>query len=246
MRLKRIPAGNAGWVPMVAGSPVEFRGLTFAARGISARGPRGCAFANVSLDIGAGQLAVLAGPAGSGRTSLLLTLAGRMRLVTGTLAVGEHRLPGATRRVQRLVAVAHAPPAVDFDEHLRVREVIAEQGIIGHFRPTAAVVQDIFEMLGVDAPPGLRVGELPPEQRVLLAAGLAAAGQPGAVVVDDVDRDCGATARPRVWAGLAALAGRGCTVLASSTDIPDLPERIVATVLPHPSVRDVIDAASKE
>jgi energy-coupling factor transporter ATP-binding protein EcfA2 len=85
---------------------VEFQGAQIVAQAISARGPQGCAFANVSLDVGAGQLAVIAGSGGSGRTSLLLALAGRMQLITGTVRVNEYLLPGDAQDVQRCVAVA--------------------------------------------------------------------------------------------------------------------------------------------
>lgn len=190
----------------------------------------------MSLDVAAGQLAVIAGPAGSGRTSLLLALAGRMRLVTGTVAVGGYRIPGDERRVRQLVGVAAAPPAMDLDEYLRVDDHIAERALTEHARTTPAAVAEAFDVLGIDPPRRLPVGELRPDDRSLLAAALAAAASPAAVVVDDADRGCAPEERRRVWAGLLALAERGCTVLASSTEIPPAIDQadIAVTLLPHP------------
>ncbi|UQX11898.1 ATP-binding cassette domain-containing protein [Candidatus Mycobacterium methanotrophicum] len=222
---------------------MEFEGVQIAARGISVRGPRGCAFANVSLDVAAAQLAVVAGQAGSGRTALLLALAGRMRLVTGTVAVGRYRLPGDSRRVQQLVAVAAAPPAVDLDEFLRVDEHVAERAVFGRAR--APAVSEALDVLGFVAAGHSRVGELRASDRVLLAAALAAAERPAAIVIDDVDSGCGPAESRRVWSGLSALAELGCTVVASSTDIPEALDQIdiAVTPLPHPFGSDPIPGA---
>lgn len=70
--------------------------------------------------------------------------------------------------------------------------------------------------------------------------GLAAAEQPDAVVVDDADRECNSEERQQVWASLSALVGRGCTVLASSAQVPDTLNATDLSVmlLPHPRERD--------
>jgi ABC-type multidrug transport system ATPase subunit len=227
---------------------VDVVGVAFAARGISARGLWGCAFANVSLDVAAGQLAVIAGPGGSGRTSLLLALAGRMRLVTGTITVGAHRLPADARPVQRLVAVAQARPAVDLDDDLRVGELITERKTIGGGRPKPSTVRETLDHLGFDAAPDLRVAALRPSDRTLFAVGLAAAEQPGAIVVDDADRECSPEEGHRVWAALAMLAARGCTVLAGSNRARDIGHEAdtAVTLLPHPLEREAIPTVSEE
>lgn len=227
---------------------MEFSGVEIIARGISVRGPKGCAFANVSLDVGAGQLAIVAGPGGSGRTSLLLALAGRMQLVTGTVRVGAHVLPGDARQVQRCVAVAQAPPAVDLDEYLRVDDLVAERATIGGTSASPQVVHELFEILGLDAPATVTIDELRPRDRTLLAVSLAAAERPSALVVDDADADCGPEEGRHVWAALQSLAASGCTVVASSTQVPELPDEadIAVTVLPHPLERDAIPAAPED
>lgn len=216
---------------------MEFEGVPIVARGISVRGPQGCAIANVSLDVAAGQLAVIAGMAGSGRTSALLALAGRMRLVTGTVAVGGYRLPGDSKKVQQLLAVAPSSAPVDLDEFLTVEEHIAERFAISRTHPS---VTEAFDILALRAPRRLRVGELRPDDRVLLAAALAVAERPAALVIDDVDRGCGPDERRRVWTGLNALTQQGCTVVATSTQLPEglAPTDFAVTRLPHPIDRD--------
>ncbi|ULN54760.2 ATP-binding cassette domain-containing protein [Mycolicibacillus parakoreensis] len=235
-------------IPLESTAALEFTGIAFAARGISVRGPTGCAFANVSLDIAAGQLGVIVAPAGSGRTALLLALAARMRLVTGTIAVGGHRLPGGERRVQRAVSVAQAAPAVDLDDDLRVGELIAERAMISRSRPTPPAIAEVFDVLGLRLPRRSTIGQLPRGERTMLATGLAAAERPCAVVVDDADSGCGPAERRRVWSGLHALTRLGCTVVASSTHIPDMLDEtdMATTALPHPFERDATPVAPEE
>ncbi|MBF4998970.1 hypothetical protein IRT45_17630 [Nocardia sp. BSTN01] len=79
---------------------MAFHGVEIIARGITARGARGCAFAGVSVELAAGQLGVVAGRSGSGRTSLLPAPAGRM---------------------------ARAEPAVGLDDELRVGDIVTER-----------------------------------------------------------------------------------------------------------------------
>ncbi|MCC3312595.1 ATP-binding cassette domain-containing protein [Nocardia africana] len=220
---------------------MAFHGVEIIARGITARGARGCAFAGVSVDVAAGQLGVVAGPSGSGRTSLLLALAGRMRLVAGSVAVGGCRLPADAARVRQLVAVARAEPAVGLDDELRVGDIVTERTMIGGPRIGRAAVHDALTMLGVDAPATATVADLPPREQTLLAVALAAAEQPAAIVVDDVDRGCDDTDAERIWEALRILTGLGCTVVATTTiPPPSLDDSVAVIDLPHPTQRDQI------
>lgn len=222
-----------------------FEPVGVSARGITVRGAQGCAFANVSLDVAGGQLALVAGTSGSGRTSLLLALAGRMRLVAGLIAVGDHRLPGDERAVQRTVAVAQAGPAVELDGDLRVADLVRERCWIGGRHASAAAVGNLFDLLGIDPPAEQMVGSLAPGVRTLLAVALAASERPSAVIVDDTDDGCELQERRRVWEALQRLADEDLTVIAGCIEPPDLlGGPAVATWLPHPSDRDPFTAGN--
>lgn len=218
-------------------SPVQ--GVGFAADGISVKGPLGCAFENVSLSIEAGDLGVIVGASGSGRTSLLLALAGRMRLTTGRLEVAGHAPTDA--RVRELVAVARAEPATYLDPDLRVRELIAERQMIGGQQFSAEPLRTTVELLGVRAAGHQFVHELPPAEEQLLSVALSAAEQPSAIVVDDVGAGCMFDETKRVWEALALLTARGITVVAATTVPPGCLEneaRITILDLPHPQLRN--------
>ncbi len=94
------------------------------ARGIALRGPWGPVYGPVDLEIPQGGLNVLICPAGSGRTALLMTIAGRMEPKDGQLSVF-----GATRAddIFALAALAGIDELDTVPESVTVRDLITEQ-----------------------------------------------------------------------------------------------------------------------
>lgn len=94
------------------------------ARGITVTGPWGPAFGPVDLDIEAGGVTALVCSPGSGRTALLMTLAGRMKPSSGTVSVfGRSHAPdifgmSALAGIEQLDSVA---------ESVTVRDLVTEQ-----------------------------------------------------------------------------------------------------------------------
>ncbi|RRO17270.1 ATP-binding cassette domain-containing protein [Saccharopolyspora rhizosphaerae] len=193
-------------------------GAGILARGIAVRGPRGVVFANLDFRVEPGSLTVVAGPSGSGRTSLLLVLSGRLRTITGELDVDGLPLPRKARMVRKLIRPARIRPGCELEERHRVREAITERRLISG--TNKASVELGLELVGLDVDRSLLIGELPPEERLLLAVGLAAAPAPAGIVVDDVEAGLTQSGRARVWAALHEVSRIGMTVIASSTDRP--------------------------
>ena len=84
-------------------------------------------FAPVTATVPSGALTVVSGPASSGKTSLLLTLAGRMKPAGGQLTVLGHQLPRHAARVRRRVSLAEMQTVNDLDDSLTVAQHIAER-----------------------------------------------------------------------------------------------------------------------
>ncbi|MEV0661315.1 ATP-binding cassette domain-containing protein [Actinomadura luteofluorescens] len=190
------------------------------ARGLGAKGARGWVFRDVELDVPAGALVAVSGIAGTGRTALLLTLAGRMRPAAGTVAVG-----GVTglRRIQRVAALGIVPGVTGLDPALTVREHVDEalalrEGVFGRFRGREARRRRTLERVGLDVAPRTLAEELAPDEAQLLGAALALAGDPGLLLLDDVDEGLPAGRQRDLWRRLAAIAGTGVTVIASCHD----------------------------
>jgi ABC-2 type transport system ATP-binding protein len=167
----------------------------------------GWVFRGVDLSLTAGSVTALAGPAGSGRSMLLLTLAGRAKPTIGRLVVaGQEQRP----EIRRLVAVARVTAAVELEPEMHVVDHIREAELLGQrdYRWAAGIV-------GLDVDPTAIVADLATDDAVLLAVALALAGKPKALVVDDVDIAATPAQQRRVWTALRAA---GIAVIATTVD----------------------------
>lgn len=96
----------------------------------SMSGKQGEVFDDVDLEIPAGGLAIVRGPAGSGKTSLLLSLAGRMRVTSGEGRLGELDIRKHARAVRGRVAVGHVDGLTDLENDFTVAQHVAERQIM--------------------------------------------------------------------------------------------------------------------
>jgi len=202
------------------------------AAGLTSTGPEGTIFNDVNIDLGAGDWLVVHGPKGSGKTSLLLTLAGRMAFDDGLLRVNGHLLPQESSKVRRTVALAEFAGINDLEDNLTVDQHIAEQVSISSFgvwvrkstiAPIRESLNDALEKAHADA--GLPfhtvigtelVSTLPRLERKLLSASLALINNPHILVIEDVDDLRSGEHIALLWDALTALLdGRDVTVVAS-------------------------------
>jgi energy-coupling factor transporter ATP-binding protein EcfA2 len=94
------------------------------ARGIAVRGPWGPVYGPLDLEIPRGGLTVLVAAPGSGRTALLMTLAGRMKPTSGTLDVmGDTRASAIFGRS----AIAGVTELDGVSESVTVRDLLTER-----------------------------------------------------------------------------------------------------------------------
>lgn len=200
-------------------------GAHIIARGISARGPEGPVFENVHARIPAGSLACITGPGGSGRTSLLLALSGRLKLVTGDLEVSGYGIPRDAADVRRIVVPARIRPGFELEELQLVHEAVSERRMLSKLTPRA--IDDALATVGLDPDPDALICELHPGGQLLLSIALAIADAPAGILVDDVDAGLPPVARDRVWAAMRAVTQHGITVLASTTDPPFLRDVVI-------------------
>ncbi|MFI9587251.1 ATP-binding cassette domain-containing protein [Streptomyces sp. NPDC052236] len=105
-------------------------GAAVTAEGFGHRGPRGWAFRSVDIAAEPGALVAVEGPSGSGRTSLLLTLTGRMRPTEGRCEVGGLQLPRRMAAVRRISALGPVPDVSELDPALTVAEHLRERVLL--------------------------------------------------------------------------------------------------------------------
>ncbi|MFG3031514.1 ATP-binding cassette domain-containing protein [Streptomyces sp. NPDC048253] len=217
-------------------------GVGVTADGFGLRGPRGWAFRGIGLDAEPGSLIAVEGPSGSGRTSLLLALTGRMKATEGTATVGGARLPKQLAAVRRVSALAHVAGVTDLDPALTVGEHLRERALLERrfggpvrelLRPRAERAAEVglridtaLAAAGLDRetlPKGSRtaVRDLERLEALRLSVALALIGRPGLLGVDDIDLKLTDAERGEVWALLGSLTEAGTTVLAVCGEAPE-------------------------
>ncbi|MFE2586767.1 ATP-binding cassette domain-containing protein [Streptomyces sp. NPDC059378] len=217
-------------------------GAAVTARDFGLEGPRGWAFRGVSVEAEPGALIAIEGPSGSGRTSLLLALTGRMKATRGTATVGGVRLPKQSAGVRRLAALANVPGVTDLDPALTVGEHLRERALLqrrfgdslrGLLRPRAERsaeerlrVGTALAAAGLDPatlPKGSRtaVRDLERLEALRLSVALALIGRPRLLGVDDTDLKLSAAERADAWGLLRSLADAGTTVVAVCSEAPE-------------------------
>lgn len=201
------------------------------ASGLTSAGPDGPIFNDVNLDLEQGDWLIVHGPNGSGKTSLLLTLAGRMAFTAGRLRVGGHLLPQEVGKVQRIAALSEFTGVNDLENNLTVEQHIAERLSIRSFgvwvsRRNIAPVLDGFNAalehshteagIPFQAFSGRElVSTLPRLERKLLSVALALVNNPRMLVIEDVDDLRSSEHISLLWSALESLInGRGITVVA--------------------------------
>ncbi|MEA5155886.1 ATP-binding cassette domain-containing protein [Raineyella sp.] len=236
--------------------------LAIRARDLLLESSRGTVYGPVDLDVPAGRLLGLVSPEGGGRTSLLLTLAGRMRFSSGSLQVFGHPLPRATGQAQRHSALANFADIDDLDDGLTPREILTERaGLLAPLWRRVPRWQDpqilaTLELAFGERPipdPDVHVWELSPLDTTLLQIAIALMGDPLLLVVDDIDAlhhpsdqltvwrtlqrlTDGSTTVPATYARRAAPEGRPPLTVIASAAAPDLMPPEVDWVDPHGTI----------
>jgi len=196
-----------------------------AVTGLSLMEGAGWIFRDVDLTVAPGAFAAVVGPAGSGRSSLLLTLAGRMRPTAGTLSVLGHDRAVDAAGVRDLAGVARAAGVIGPEPALTVRESIDERCLIDDVAPAEG--HQRFERacaaLQFTPDPAALVGSVVGERGTLLALALASVRTSALIVLDDLDRDIPSAVRHPLAQALGRLAATGPAIVVTATDRSAVP-----------------------
>jgi ABC-type multidrug transport system ATPase subunit len=182
-------------------------------------------FSAVSFEAERGSLVAILGPAGSGRTALLLTLSGRMRGWTGRALVRGIDAAHHPSRVRREVGLGLIAGINDLAQALTPAQHVAEQHAFISRRERSA--GDVLARTALDSVADVQVKYLDAEQRIRLGIALALVRDVSVLVVDDLDATLDAEERARVLQLLRALSTDGLTVVfacleQSTADFADL------------------------
>ena len=211
------PAGPAG--PGVAGpAAATCRGVA-----VDYRVAAGVVHAvrDADADFPTGRLSVLAGPSGSGKSSLLRALAGLQRPSAGRIVVGgvdvTRLRPGGRRRLRRrTMGVVLQDPSDNLLDYLRAREQVELAAQLRGASPdgTAALLAALGLSHRTESfPDELSGGE---QQRVAFAA--AAIGDPTLLLADEPTAQLDLAAGATLVEAMRTLVDRGATLVVASHD----------------------------
>jgi ABC-type multidrug transport system ATPase subunit len=209
---------------------IEARLLSLATR-------EGAVFSDLEFTVPRGELAVVAGPSGSGRSALLLALAGRMRGWTGALRVGGYDAARESRAVRRFSSIARIGSMIELEPRHTVGEAITERALIDNVNPRSAnqIVHQATREFGLGLDDATLVDRLPAVDRGILAVLLATVRPAELVIFDDVDHDLDPEQQVRLWSVLEAFTGDQITVVASTVHAEAAPAEARLIALPHPT-----------
>ncbi|HEY3343039.1 MAG TPA: ABC transporter ATP-binding protein [Anaerolineae bacterium] len=172
----------------------------------------------VSFDVEAGELIVLAGRNGAGKTTLLRCIAGWNQITHGQVDLLGTSIYQAERTVRRnLILIPDTPPFYNdltVDEHLRF---IAQVNRLASWRDTA---QDLLKRFGLAASQAALPAALSRGQRYKLALCMALLVDPQLLLLDEPFGPLDPFSAHQLWDDLWARRGRGKTVLLSSHQSP--------------------------
>jgi ABC-2 type transport system ATP-binding protein len=169
------------------------------ARGLGVHTRRGWVFRDVDLDVAPGELIALVGAAGSGRTSLLLALAGRFKVTAGTL--DRHGT----------AALAYVPGATDPEPNLTVAEHVEERLLLTGRAPWRPAPRRALVARLVSAVAAPELAEAPPDRAPGSTA--VAAPEPAEAPPDRAPGSTAVAAPERAGAPDPSMLGRDLSTL---------------------------------
>ena len=200
------------------------------AQGASVRGARGEVFGPLYA-ISRAPITIVLGNRGSGRTSFLLSAAGRMRIDRGSVKVCGIDARSHAAQVRRLTGIAGFNAIDQLEAGATVSESIRERLTwnspwyrrVPHLAQAevATALRPVFGDMPAPAANAL-VRDISEAQELLLRIGLARLEEPRVILVDDLDDVKDPSERAAVAHRISVLAQHGTLFILGSADERDL------------------------
>jgi len=178
-------------------------------------------FADANVTAMPGQLVALTGPGGSGHTSLLLVLAGRIAFSSGTLTVGGKSMPKHAKWLRKNTSMCPIPTIDPLVDNMRVQEELRRTELMAFKQVRDVRGPDLLELVGLDVPPRRFVGDLTEFERSRLRLALGLVVDLPMVFVDDFFAGVPTAQAPEFWQTLRTVVEQtGIALFCNSTDPP--------------------------
>ena len=184
----------------------------------------------VTIGVSGGELVVVYGPAGSGKSSLLALAAGARAPDSGAVWIAEHNVVGLQASslpyVRRNIGYLPSSPLL-IPEETVLENIMLALAVRGEPIDSAeADARELLAMVGDSAWEGRRADTLSTGQQRLVALARALVGPPPLIVLDEPASGLGGDEREAVIGALVWARERGCAVLCATSD-PDFAELLV-------------------
>jgi branched-chain amino acid transport system ATP-binding protein len=202
-------------LPADRGAAVSLAGLPLRADAVTAGYGGDPVIRGITVSADPGEVVSLIGPNGSGKSTLLKSLAGVIRVSSGTVTVGGRPVTNLPPEEIARASVGYVPQVDDVFAPLTVRENLEMGGYLLARREVAeradrvlAVFPQLGRMLGRTA------GKLSGGERKMLAIGRVLMLDPGVVLLDEPTANLApAVAADLLTGHVRGLARRGAAVL---------------------------------
>ncbi len=187
--------------PKVRAAPGE---LVLSARGLTAGYNNRAVIEEVNIDLRAGQVLALLGANGAGKTTTVLSLAGEIKPLRGTVEQGGRTITAPlyvrARRGMRLVTEERSVfMSLSTEDNLR----LAHRDI----EPCVQMFPELKPLLG------RRTGLLSGGEQQMLTLARALVGEPSVILIDELSLGLAPVIVNRLVGAVRAAADRGCAVL---------------------------------
>ena len=162
----------------------------------------------VSFEVAEGEVFSLLGPNGAGKTTTVEILEGYRKRDGGTVAVLGRDPAGNERELKERIGIVLQQTGVE--EFLTVRETIdMYRGYYPHPRPA----DEVIEVIGLKEKADSRITKLSGGQKRRLDVGIALAGDPDLLFLDEPTTGFDPSARRNAWSVVKNLTELGKTIL---------------------------------
>ena len=217
------------------------------ATGLTLETKRGTLFHDISLTVRPASLAAIVGPSGTGRSSLLLALTGRMGFTAGMLAIAGRKLADSASEIRALTSVARIGNTIGPEPALTVNESVDESCLLDNVNMAEGRLRfaEACTALDLTVEPSLLIGDVGGERATLLAVALACVRISAVIVVDDIDRGVDTATQHRIVQALDRLTKMtktGPAIIVTTADrgpvsnlpvIVELPPRVEKSDVPN-------------
>jgi ABC-type cobalamin/Fe3+-siderophores transport system ATPase subunit len=170
---------------------------------------------DATLEVSEGELVVVYGGRGAGKTALLRAIAGASPPNGGVVRLGRRTVTAHEQRIQWVDAVA--PPLADLPAAIHVS--LPMLPVVGH-RGAQRVAMDALATVGAGECADRAWGDLSQRERPLVALAHALVQQPSVLLLDDVTRGLGAVEKGHLMGLLNQIASDlSIVVLVATSDL---------------------------